>query len=267
MPIGSATYALLTAQVRQRVTNFVTSTWLGLGSWRDEDIERFVARVVPVVAGGQRQIASLTDAYLSEQVGEMFGVSSAARGIASDDVTGSAVRNGADPRDVYRRPAIETYTALKQGLPLDAAVQRGADRIGQLVSTDMQLARTHASRAVLSRSPAQYYRRVLNGSENCALCVVASTQRYKVSNLMPVHTHCDCGIAPIKGNRVPHVLDRTQLEAVHAAVERVTGEPSDRSGRGEIDFRQIMVVRDHGEYGPTLTYRGQAFTGPSDITS
>ncbi len=266
MPIGPATYTLLTNQVRQRITNFVTATWIGLGSWRDEDIEAFVARVVPVVAGGQRQIASLTDAYLSEQIGEMFGVSTAARGIAGDEVTGAAVRNGASPADVYRRPAVETYTALKQGLPLDSAVQRGAQRIGQLVSTDMQLARTHAARAVMGRSPATYYRRTLSGSENCALCVVASTQRYKVADLMPMHAHCDCGVAPLKGNSHPHVLDRAQLETVHAAVERITGEPADRSGRGEVDFRQVLVVRTHGEYGPTLTYKGQHFTGPSDLS-
>ncbi|MFJ4529046.1 hypothetical protein [Streptomyces nigrescens] len=264
MPIGPATYKIITDQVRLRVLQFAQNAWTGLGSWRDSDIQAFIDAVVPMVAGGQQQIASLTNAFLAEQVAGLFGGSAAPAGLSPEETSGSALRNGADPREVYRRPAVQMYRALKQGAALDAAVDLGANRIAQLVSTDMQLAKTHAAQQTLRDSKAQYYRRKLHGSKNCALCIVASTQRYRVKDLMPCHPGCQCTPEPIEGS-APHVLDKARLEELHSAVERVTGQKSDRGARGELDYRKILVVRNHGEYGPTLTYKGQAFTGPGDI--
>lgn len=262
--MGPATYNLLTAQVRLRVLDFVTNAWNGLGSWRDEDIARFVNAVVPMVAGGQRQIGSLTNSYLATQTASLFGGSSAPVGLSADEISGATLRNGVEPTEVYRRPAIEMYTALSKGESFQSALVKGANRIAQLVDTDMQLAKTHAARNTLRSSKAQFYRRTLSGSENCALCVVATTQRYRTNELMPIHTHCDCGIEPIKAGS-PHVLDRAQLDQVHAAIEKATGVPADRSGRGTVNYRDLMVVREHGEYGPVMTVKGQEFSGPADI--
>lgn len=274
MPIGPATYKIITDQVRHRVLQFTQSAWTGLGSWRDADVERFISAVVPVVTGGQRQIATLTNAYLAEQVAELFGGSSAPKGVSAELAAGAVLRNGVAPEDVYRRPAVEVYTALKRGASLDSAVNLGANRLRQLVTTDMQLAKTHAAQQTLRDSKAQYYRRVLHGNKNCALCIVASTQRYRVKDLMPCHPGCQCTPEPIDGP-VPHVLDRARLEELHAAVARTTGSPADRGGGRSSDafsngrlrqsYLDLMVVQSHGEYGPTLAYRGQNFTGPGDI--
>lgn len=237
---------------------------MSLGSWRTEDMHRFVERIVPVVLAGERQIATLTDLYLTSQLVEMHGIAPPAGGIDLDEVTGAALRNGADPNEVYARPFITLYAALKEGLPLAQAVIQGATRLDSLTATDMQLAKTHTANASLDRSETQFYRRVLVGAKNCALCIVASTQRYRVGKLMPIHPGCNCGIAPAEPNS-RHVLNKALLEQVHADVEHFVGE-SARDGR-EIDYRELLVDYNHGEYGPTLAWRDHSHTGPDDITS
>lgn len=59
------------------------------------------------------------------------------------------------------------------------AVQLGAARAEYLASTEVQLARRGAGlQARSSNDRIVGYIRTLTGAENCALCYVASTQRY-----------------------------------------------------------------------------------------
>ena len=77
------------------------------------------------------------------------------------------------------------------------------------------------------------YRRVLTGRENCALCLVASTQRYWVEDLLPIHPGCDCNVQPLPpGMEDSQVIDQDLLERAHAAVE-------DRYGSYAPDARGI----------------------------
>jgi hypothetical protein len=156
----------------------------------------------------------------------------------------------------------------------------GAARASSIAETDIQLASREAGRRQrLGNSNIVGYKRVLTGSENCALCAIASTQRYRVNDLKPIHPGCDCGEEPIYGDFDPgQVIDQTGLNSIHEALEAQLGV-SDREARaagigkfvqydGEqrlADFTEIIAVREHGEYGPTLTWRDQKFTGPSDI--
>ena len=59
------------------------------------------------------------------------------------------------------------------------------------------------------------------------------------------------------------VLDKVLLEDIHKAIEDQFGF-SPRDAR-EIDFRKIVITREHGEYGPLLAKAGDRFTGPSQI--
>ena len=260
---GDAEYQRVSGAVRLRVLQFAQTAFESLGRWRTADIDRFVAQLVPVVVAGQRQVATLTDLYLSQQLTAMYGAGAAVGGALDlDALSGAALRGGTDPEEVYRRPAVALYTALSRGAALPQAVREGTARLTGLISTDMQLARTHTTRARLSQSPAQYYQRTLSGTENCALCVVASTQRYRTDELMPIHPGCDCGVAPARSGS-PHVLDRARLEQIHGAVEAYAGRIA-RDAR-EVDYREILVTHTHGEYGPTLAYRGQHFDGPGAV--
>jgi hypothetical protein len=82
--------------------------------------------------------------------------------------------------------------------------------------------------------------------------------------LLPIHPGCDCGEQPIYGTEDPgQIINEQLLEATHDAIETRFGF-SERSGRGELDYR-LIEVREHGELGPLLTVRGQHFDGPSSI--
>jgi len=249
-----------TAAVRQRVETYARSLWGSLGSWRDDDINRMIAQIVPVVNGAQMQMVALTDAYLSA-VAVAAGFPMPSGSTQASKVTGQATR-GIAPAEVYRRAGVTVWTALSEGASLSDAVDQGLHRLLDLAATDLQLAKTRTSLHRLSGDQnVAGYRRTLSGSENCAMCTIASTQRYRKEDLMPIHPGCDCGVAPIRGSVDPgQVIDPDRLEALHQAAADQLGV-SDRSGRAP-DYRYIQV-RQHGEYGPVLTWRGQHFDGPA----
>lgn len=267
-------YATQVAEVRRRVLAYLGATWLGLGSWRDSDVDAFVALIVPMVLGGQRTIASLTSAYLAELAVLRFGGRFEPAQIDLRDVTGAAVRAGTPPEQVYARAGTQTWTALSRGADLQQAVAQGLDRAQEAAATDLQLTKTHTVRAALEqdkRGPTGY-RRVLEGPTSCGLCALAATQRYLASDLMPIHPACDCGVEPLYGwnDQVLAPGERDRIHA-HAAdffgpgVDTHAASAGSHSARRQYDFRDFVVVNDHGELGPVLGRKGQTFTGPSDI--
>ncbi|MGE3795103.1 MAG: hypothetical protein AB7I38_14410 [Dehalococcoidia bacterium] len=270
----SAAYRDQVAQVRSRVLLFVAATWFALGNWRDRDVDEFVALVVPRVIGGQRTIASLTTGYLASLAVLHFGGRLRPADVDPASVTGAAVRRGTDPAAVYRRAGEQVWTALSRGQSLEAAVLQGVDRAQEAAATDLQLAKTHTSAQVLAqdRRKPTGYRRVLEGDSSCGLCALAATQRYTISELMPIHPACDCSVAPLYGWN-DRVLDPAEAARIHDLAQQFFGDGVDtfeaskgsHSGRREYDFRDFVVVHDHGELGPVLGRKGQQFTGPDEL--
>lgn len=251
----------------------------GLGSWRDVDVERYLDIVKPQIDGLKLQAANLQAAYY-QQVAIANGEDFTPVAARSQDLTDERLRNGPSSDEVYRRPFVEMWTALSNNALISTAIGFGAARAVSLAETDIQLASRVAG---LNQRNANNnivgYRRVLTGSENCALCAIASTQRYRRGNLKPIHPGCDCGEEPLYGDFDPgQVIDPAGLESVHQALVEQLGV-SDRQARSAdigkfvqyedeqrlADFTEIVVTREHGEYGPTLTWRGQKFTGPNDF--
>lgn len=265
----NASYVAALREVRTRVRRFLDQVWEGLPDHREGQIEAFTRVVVAAVIAGQRDVASLTDSFLSRLLTQMTGNPFVPAGVATAAVVGEAVRGGTDPAEVYARPFVEVWTALSEGESFDSARARGHERLRKLAETDMQLAKTHASREVLTRAadanPERniWYERVLVGDENCALCVVASTQRYHVRDLMPIHPACDCGVRPIVGRDPGQVINSERLEELHDTLNEQLGV-SDRGGRAP-DYRKVITTRQHGEYGPTLTIGRHDFTGPDEV--
>lgn len=237
--------------IRTQITRFGESYWDSLPHYRASAVEDMIEAITPRVVAGQLRVADLTRAYLAQCAREL-GWKVALPPIDQDEIIGA---RGVDPRTVYRRPAVDVYTALAAGKPLPQAAAEGRLRLTQLIGGDMQLAKVHASRQSMRAYPAagQYYRRMLTGRENCALCVVASTQRYHRGDLMPIHPGCDCGIQPLPpGLAVNQVIDEDLLEQVHQIAADRLGV-SDRGGRTP-DYRKLLTVSEHGEYGPTLSW-------------
>ncbi|MCC2031823.1 hypothetical protein [Microbacterium allomyrinae] len=260
-------------EIRKRVRAFAAALWGASASLRDADVDRLVARIIPVVQGGQLQVANITNAYI-QRLAELEGVTATATAVNRDQVVGY---RGVPAADVYRRPAVATYAALAAGKPFEKARAEGLHRLESIVTTDIQQARTRQARAGYEQTGFDYTLRVLSGAENCALCVIASTQRYHLSDLQPMHPGCDCGERGVKAGRDPgQVIDADLLELTHTQIESKLGYTdrnardllrgkTDSRGRPISDFTELIVTREHGELGPTLTWRSDQFTAEADI--
>lgn len=260
-------FATLRRGMSERLVRTLVRLFLGLGSWRDADADGFVAQAVPLLQGTQRALAALTAIFIAEQASAGLGRSVAPPGLPDSEVLD--LREGIDAESVYRRPFTEMYTALSQGKTMTDALKLGRVRLGEIAEMDLQQTHARASRAVLNAlqeaDRPRFWRRVLSGLENCAMCVVASTQRYTVGDLNPIHPACDCYVQGIWGPDPGQVIAPDLLEQVHDAVFALTGE-SDRGARAP-DYRALMVqmTAEHGELGPLLVRPRDHFTGPEAL--
>lgn len=273
-PALAAPYVLAMARLRRAMAEFVLRQFRLGESWRDRDADRFVRAVVPRVTAAQLTVSSLTSGFLDRMASEMTGTHAPPVGLPSSEITGSALRAGVDPDVVYRRPYTQVWTDLAAGTPLDEALQAAERRATSIVLTDLQLAKTHTAHKVMQADERVVgYRRVPQGTYTCALCLILSTRRYRKGNLAEVHPGCDCDVEIIVGEFDPGpVLDDDFLNAVHDAIERDLGEKYvSRSGKKgstrarELDYRDIVIVHQHGELGPIVGVRGHHFTGPDEI--
>jgi len=237
--------------------------FVNLPDWRDANKETFIKALSLQMRGTKREAANLANAFYRE-IAKIDGQKFVGRRISANDISTETLRNGATETEVYSRPFVDMYTALSKGATMSEAIEKGAFRAVDLARTEVQLARRNAG--LIARNGNTNivgYLRTLSGAENCALCYVASTQRYNRGDLMPIHPGCDCGEMPIYGNTdTGQIIDQERLDATHQAINERFGR-FDLSAR-EIDYRQI-TIHQHGELGPVLTVKGQHFTGPDDI--
>lgn len=221
-----------------------------LPNYRDANIDRFVSTAVPIVRAASRETAATTAAFQSSINAER-GVD-VPTVLLDQDVIDDP--RGVQSESVYRRTGKSIYRALSEGKNLTAAVKAGENRLKSLVKTDLQLVKTKQSDLSLTNSGFRFYRRVLTGRENCALCVIASTQRYFVGNLMPIHPACDCVVDAVDANWDPgQVIDPETLETTHGQVEEFAGIAA-RNGR-DVDYRQLLISNENSELGPVLSWR------------
>lgn len=238
--------------------------FLSLPDWRDGNKAEFYDAIRRDLLPVKQQAAQFSWGYHAQRA-RLAGQEFRMPRFNPEDFETSVLRNGVAFEEVYQRPFAEMRTALAQGRSFDDALELGGRRASSLAQTEVQLSRRQAS--LFARNGNDNivgYLRILSGAENCALCYVASTQRYTRGDLLPIHPGCDCGEMPIYGNSDPgQVIDEYNLEKAHQQIDQRFGI-SDRGAR-EIDYRQI-IISEHGEMGPTLSVRGQKFTGPGDLT-
>lgn len=258
-------YVAAQRKTRNALVEFIRRWFAASPAFRDADAARYVRDVVPVAVGAQQGLASLQWAFQTRMLADVVDAPVQAPPIPAQRVSGEQLR-GVAPEIVYRRPFAEIYKQLNKQKTLTEAVTAGERRAQLIGLTDLELASRAAAREVYRNTGdrVRFFKRQLTGDENCALCVVASTQRYRVANLMPIHPGCDCVPVPIPDRRDPgQVLDQELLDAAHAAIEARFGL-SDKSGRA-IDYTKIVLVRQHGELGPVLTVARHEFTAPDDL--
>lgn len=229
-----AAYTAAVAVIRARVDAGIARAWANLPEYREGNAAGFAAAVSALVIGAQRQVAAQTDAYLAQVESAATGISVGPLGIPADVIAYATLR-GVDASEVYRRPFVTLWTVLSDGEPFSDAVAKGLHRARASAATDVQLAKTHAARHVLTtKDNVVGYRRVPE-SDACRLCKEAAENTYRTGDLMPIHARCDCGIEPVFGGR--------------GTGRRLTGD-------------DVLEVHHHGEIGPVLTAAGDHFSGP-----
>lgn len=286
-------YADATVRLREALARAADATWMGLGSWREEDVPRFLDQLLPLVEGSVQAIVTMTDAYLTALLSDLLGGAPIGQGAA----VAAYPRPRVSPEEVYRRPFVTTWTALSRGTLVSQAIEAGRARAVNLATTDLQLAKRDASTARLSADPRVVgFRRVLTGSKSCALCALAASQRYRKDRLLPVHPGCNCAVAPIVGTADPGQRVNTATVREGAAFELRTradgkklsptvadGELDDVAGTDDLheaiasrfgadavdsrgaSYHDLVVEHVHGELGPILARKGDRFTGPDDL--
>lgn len=280
--------------VRKRVSARVDRNWRDLGSWNEADVDRFLARTLPVVDAGQRRTVSLTDAYLARATGRRT------LGLVADGLVGAAVRNGTDPATVYTRPFVQLWSGLSDGQQFSDALNAAGVRASQSAATDISLTmRAAATDIQVQAGPAEQkiigWERVLD-SNACAFCAAASTQRYQLPDPArvvelqekfggadpdtnggdgwPLHTNCNCSIAPVfaENDKAIRDFNRQTLRNIKDANAgkdkpywqarhfRVDGQT------GEVILPEV-TVHEHGELGAVLADAAHDFTGPAGIAA
>lgn len=275
----AAAYQAQTEGLRAKIERYVRSTWRSLRIYRNQQRAQFIREVVPVVNGAQRQVSSLTSAFLAHQRQIALGTPFKPAAVDPEKVTGSAARLGTPPDQVYGRPFDLTWRQLHD-LPhqpgmIEKAITAGEDRAVELALDDVQLAKNHTAAEVgKADDRVKYVRRILEGPSSCGLCIVASTQRYHPAKLMPIHGGCDCGQEFVYSDTDPgQILDLNTLQDIHDRIEQRFGAsnagarriPGTGNYKTALQYRDVLVTHEHGELGPVLSVRGAKFTGPSDI--
>lgn len=226
------TAAHIEAQRRLRgsVSTLVAQEWKRLPNYSDEEnVERFTRAAAGIVRAGQRSSVSVTESYFARLLKKP------PRGVDADAVIARS-RNGAKAEEVYHRAFVTVWSALKEGTPWEDAVKAGLERATAAAATDIQLAMRETAREIgEGDSGIHGFARVPNGAA-CELCLIAATQTYHTSDLMPIHDRCGCSVEPI--------------------FSEFPSSPSEIAG----DDGTTVRVEDHGELGPVLTNADHEFT-------
>lgn len=182
------------------------------------------------------------------------------------------IRNGADMRRVFQRPAKLFRRQVAKGVSPVEAFKQAMDLAAKITETNNTLAMREAAQLTLAelapRAGVTGYRRILRPelarTGSCGLCIVASDRIYKRAQLMPIHDNCNCAVLPIIGAAYGagdpgNSFNNLDLEDLYA----LAGGSS--AGR---DLKKVRVqVNEHGELGPVLSVKGQTFTGPDDLAN
>ena len=200
--------------IRTRVADYLVSKFTG-AQFRNVDMGKFIDEVIPVIQASRTQVAALTDAYLSTVISGALG-----KTIPMQGPIDTSMLRGVAASDVYERPFKEVWTALSEGKTLDQAANMGVLRLGSLIATDLQMAKVQQSQETLSNAGEKVigYERIPTGDNTCALCMIASTQRYHRADLMPIHPGCNCDIGPIVDTGQQTIYPDRYMET-HQAVQ------------------------------------------------
>lgn len=202
-------------RLRALVTRGIELRWQSLASYDEEDVQPWLAAVVPLVLAAQRQSVTLTDAYVARTLSRQpLGISP----VAVID----ALRGPTTPDEVYRRPFVHVWMALSKGTPYEQAVDAGLEQAKKAAQADVQMAQRAAMQTIQNReSRIRGWVREPDG-DACEFCRAIAGAFVKSADAAPLHPGCGCTLVPVEQDWPVDPL------------------PSS------------VAVYDHGELGPTL---------------
>lgn len=255
-------YAAATAEIDLDVQESLSSLWTGFASWYSAAaVTSIAAESAAMSRGFQEVTAGMAREYIAALVQVFPGLRLPSR------VTLKPVRGGVDLARVYerivderlRRQALDAIGDLDQESPevLDRADDAARARREGIADTDLALARRQVEHDALQAAGVTYYRRIvrpeLSRGGSCGLCIAASDRVYKVSKLMPIHTHCKCAQGPIAGGDDPVMrMNAVDLDALYEAAGGTSA-----AALGRVRVKTIQ----HGEMGPILVPSGHKERG------
>jgi hypothetical protein len=208
----------------QRLAALAAATaWDNLPHYDRANVDQFLSTVLPYLAGANLQSVALTEAYLARALERQpVGVDAAA--------IVAGIRNGTTPEQLYLRPFVTVWSALKARTPFDEAVKLGRDRATTAAATDVQLAFRDTLPAVgAADTRIMGYARVANASA-CSFCQSIDGAQFRKSDPAPLHAHCACGVRVIEYTRGRHFEPTTIPDTVavhqHGELGPVLGDPS-----------------------------------------
>lgn len=236
--------------LRLSIGDALEQLWLEIGGPEAQRAAAFAEAAVELVNAATVETAELTAAYVDLSVGAVTGRPPGPSPLDLADYLVDQLRGGVSGTDVYRRPAVTARRVLAEGRGWDEAMQVAGSRVSAMGAADVGLAHRQAAvDAMGAHREVAGYRRVLTGV-SCTLCMVASTQRYLTGALMPIHTRCDCRVAPIIGDVDPgRVINRELYRELKAsgAMSRITKgrkatAGTDAARRGQAQARRQAAL-------------------------
>lgn len=219
--------------LQEATAEVIGDAWDTFANLDDVAAAQFTAAADVVVQQASRSTSTIAVAYMQ----------------ANDRIIGETadlvpivptIRNGTPAAQVYQRSIVEARRRVAAGAPYDEAMASGRTRAMMTARTDVSLAnRAEITRGGIARPWVVGYRRVLTG-QSCGFCGLASTQRYRSADLLPLHPGCDCDVAEIFGTADPgQIINRELLSALKDA-----GIPNDVTAlRALPDARQAVTAQ------------------------
>jgi hypothetical protein len=185
MPASDVQIARYKRQVkiyRDRASGLLVAGWDRLGSYRDDDIDRYIAQLDPFLTGIKTASVGLSSAFFA------LTTSTRPSGITPVDV---------DVQPRWRDPFLSTWHAVNEGRPWDEAFQAGrsmASAVGfNFVQSTARRAGDHAAR----KTGKQVRWRRVPGGESCDWCLLVAGQLYQTAESADFgHDRCDCDAVP-----------------------------------------------------------------------
>lgn len=250
--------ATTTAALTERTQVVASGLWAGFTGWYEPAAVAAVStQAAEVSTAAQNAVSGAMAEYIGQVVAYLRGTA----GITIPRVSVPTIRNGVDLTTVHARTADTYRMTYAVTEDVTESIERAFARELELIEADLALAAREAQDAAMVALEVETYRRVLRPELSqtgpCGLCVAASTQVYRVGDLLPLHGRCKCKTVPIVGALDPaEAMNSIDLKALYAAAGSTT--PADLK-------RVRYEVNEHGELGPVLTVKGQRFTGPGDL--